>query len=192
MVSISFRHRPLAGIAVLGFMLAVAGCQSGDGAANLGVDAGADKSQEQITVSELRAYCPRVNLREGTAFYTTYAKGGDGDPQKVTYQAAITDVTRNCTSSGGMMTINVAAAGRVISGPAGAPGTITMPIRVAVLRGTEVIYSQLHKYQVTVGSEATQFVFNDPNVAIPVPDPGTVKVFVGYDDAPASKKGGNG
>jgi hypothetical protein len=84
------------------------------------------------------------------------------------------------------MTITAAAAGRVITGPAGTPGTITMPIRVVVVKGDSVLYSQLHKYQVAVGdgAGATQFVFNDPNVVIPIPEPGTAQVFVGYDEGP--------
>ncbi|MGO4836962.1 hypothetical protein AB4144_32425, partial [Rhizobiaceae sp. 2RAB30] len=61
----------------------------------------------------------------------SYAKGGQDDPTKLAYQAAMTDVTRSCTRANGMMTINVAAAGKIITGPAGAPGAVTMPIRIA-------------------------------------------------------------
>ncbi len=43
----------------------------------------------------------------------------------------------------GMMLINVAAAGKIITGPAGAPGAVTMPIRIVVVRGDEVLYSKL-------------------------------------------------
>jgi hypothetical protein len=84
-----------------------------------------------------------------------------------------------------MMTINVAAAGRVVPGPAGAPGAVKLPIRVAVVRGEEVLYSQLHDYQVAVDSSgAAQFVFNDPNVTIPIPPDQAVRVFAGFDEGP--------
>lgn len=177
--------RVLSGFVLAGFILAAAGCQSSDSVLNVGADAPPPPS-DKVLESELRAYCPPIVLREGTAFFRTYAKGAKDDPAKLIYQASISDVTRSCSRSAGTMTINTAAAGRVIIGPAGAPGTITMPIRVVVVKGESVLYSQLHKYQVAVaaGSGATQFVFNDPNVVIPVPEPGTIQIFVGYDEGP--------
>jgi hypothetical protein len=186
------RYRPFAGILVAGFMLAVAGCQSGDSPNSLGLGLDGSKDSDlqrpKVTEASLRIYCPAVTLREGTAFLNSYAKGGDGDPAKLAYQASISDVTRSCTEVGGMTTINVAVAGRVVPGPVGAPGTITMPIRVVVVRGSDVLYSQLHKYQVAVGAAATQFLFNDPNVVIPTPEQGgTVQVFAGYDEGPPKK-----
>jgi hypothetical protein len=178
--------RFIKGFALTGFILAAAGCQSG-GSGNLNVGGGNKAAGEtKVLESELRAYCPRVTLREGTAYFNTYAKGGQDDPTKVLYQASITDVTRTCSNAGGTMTMNVAVAGKVVPGPAGAPGNVTMPIRVAVVRGDEVLYSQLHKYQVAVGdaSAATQFVFNDTSVSFPTPQQADVQVFAGYDEGP--------
>ena len=61
-----------------------------------------------------------------------------------------------------------------------------MPIRVAVIRGDEVLYSQLHDYEVAINSVtgATQFVFSDPNVSIPAPTAANLLVFAGYDEGP--------
>ena len=140
----------------------------------------------KILQSELRAYCPGVTVRQGTAAYTSYAKGGDGDSSKVVYQASISDATRSCTRADGTMTIKVAAAGRIVPGPLAKAGTVTVPIRVAVTLGDEVLYSQLHKYQVEVSDTktATQFVFSDPNVNIPIPPDRQGRVYVGYDEGP--------
>jgi hypothetical protein len=65
-----------------------------------------------------------------------------------------------------------------------------MPIRVAVVRGDEVLYSQLHKHQVAVGdaSAATQFLFNDTSVSFPTPQGQDVQVFAGYDEGPPKKQ----
>jgi len=168
--------------------LALAGCQSNDTAGALGLG-GSGQQQEKITPEELRAFCPRVTLRDGTAYFNTYEKGGQDDPNKVIYQASISDVTRACTYGPGTMTINVAVAGRVVNGPVGKPGTITMPIRVAVMRGEEVLYSQIHQYQVNVAATgATQFVFNDPNVSIAATNDRNVQIFAGYDEGPPKKK----
>lgn len=162
-------------------MIAVAGCQSSDN--------GGKVAQPKVLESELSAYCPRVMLREGTAYFNTYAKGGQDDPSKLVYQASIADVTRSCSRADGMLTLNVAIAGKVVPGPVGAPGNITMPIRVAVVRGEEVLYTTLHKFQVAVSdtSAATQFVVNDPNVTFPIPTEANIQVFAGYDEGPPAK-----
>lgn len=183
--------RFLTAIAGAGFILGVAGCQSGDGGniLNLG---GKDKKPEdnsnKVLASDLLGYCPKVTLKQDTGFFNKYAKGGEDDPAKLLYQASIGDVTRSCTTSGGILSMNIGVAGRVVPGPAGSPGTVNMPIRIAVIRGSEVLYSQLHDYQVTVGGEAAQFVFNDPNVSVPLPAERSLQVFAGFDAGPPKKK----
>lgn len=169
---------------VCGLALLLAACQSGDSAAVL--DPGAQPAPETIDAAELRAYCPPVRLREGTAYYNTYAPNAQGDASRIVYQASITDVTRSCTYEDGTVRMNVAVAGRIVPGPAGATGTIRMPIRVVVLRGSEVVYSQLHDHPVQVADTAgaTQFLFNDTGVVLSAPDQRNLLVFAGYDEGP--------
>ena len=184
--------RFLAGFALAGFMLAAAGCQSGDAGGVLGL--GGKKQEKQpddgkILASELLAYCPKVTLKEDTGYINKYVKGGEDDPAKLSYQASISQVTRSCSRAGGMLTMNVAVAGRVVPGPAGVSGAVTLPIRVVVLHGEEVQYSQLHTYQVAAGGgQVQQFVFNDPAVTIPNPTDQGIQVFAGFDAGPPKKK----
>lgn len=184
-----FRSSYIGSFAVSGFILFAAGCQSSDTAGVLNLGGGAAEKR-QITQEELLAFCPAVSLREGTAIYYHYAKGGQDDATKLAYQASISDATRACTYNGGMTTINVALAGRVVPGPVAQAGTINMPIRVVVKRGEEILYDQLHKYPVAIaaGAAATQFVFNDPNVTIPTPPDRNIRVFAGFEESPAAKK----
>jgi hypothetical protein len=53
-----------------------------------------------------------------------------------------------------------------------------------VVRGEEVLYSRLHQYQTSIAalSPATQFVFKDPDVSIPVPTARNIEIFVGFDE----------
>ena len=184
--------RFLTGFALAVFMIAAAGCQSGDAGGVLGL--GGNKQEKQpeegkILASELLAYCPRVTLKEDTGYINKYAKGGEDDPAKLTYQASISEVTRSCSRAGGMLTMNVAVAGRVVPGPAGAPGAVTLPIRIVVTHGEEVQYSQLHNYQVAAGGgQVQQFVFSDPAVTIPNPTDQGIQVFAGFDAGPPKKK----
>lgn len=211
MVFGSFNARFFAGMAMSGLILAAAGCQSSDkGILGVGGDKQANAADGRVKLSDLTAYCPMITLRSGTAYFNTYAKAGkkvkkapdadapddmgaDGEQDNsadIVYQAAISDVTRDCSRSGGMLTMNVGVAGKVVPGPKGTTGAITMPIRVAVVHGSEVLYSQLHQYKVEVRdmSAATQFMFNDPNITIPEPTDKGYQIFVGYDEGPPAKK----
>ena len=205
MLFCSSNSRFFAGSALVGLILAVAGCQSSDGVLGLGdnkaVKPATSTDTGKVTASSLRAYCPNVTLRDGTAYYNTYGRGGrkaasddSGDPltqddqnnsSNIIYQAAITNVTRDCTHASGTMTMNVAVAGKVVPGPLAKPGTITMPIRIVVMRGSEVLYSNLQQYKVQVSdmSAATQFVYNDANISVPEPETSNYQVFAGYDEA---------
>lgn len=177
--------RLLSGLAASGLLLVLAGCQSGSM-----FGGGEEKPVEKVLASELLGYCPKVNLREGTSVLDTYAKGGDGDPAKLIYQASISDVTRSCKRAGGMLDITVGVAGRVVPGPAAPPGEVTLPVRIVASRGDEVLYSQLNQNTVALGdaSVAVQFVFNDPNVSIPDPTTQDISIYAGFDAGPAKKK----
>ncbi|WP_026059940.1 hypothetical protein [Pseudaminobacter salicylatoxidans] len=180
----SIDSRVVVGLALSSLMIIVAGCQSSGGGAD-------SAAKPKVAESELRAYCPNVTLREGTAFFSTYAKGGQDDASKLVYQASIAQVTRACSRADGMLTLNVAIAGKVVPGPEGAPGKMTMPIRVVAVQGMDqkVLYSKLHKFEVTVSdtSTATQFVFNDPAVTFPIPAEQNVQLYAGFDEGPPAK-----
>lgn len=184
------RYLPPTGLAAA--MIALAGCQAGGegGLFNLGGARQQAAEQERIDQSELLAYCPKVTLRQGTAYFNTYAKAPPGEPQedrsRIIYQASIGEVTRTCNYGGGQLSMTVAVAGRVVPGPKAQTGSITLPLRVAVMRGSEVLYSKLHKYPVTISSVAgaSQYVFSDPAVTVPAPTAANLQVYVGFDEGP--------
>ncbi len=185
-------RRSLPGLLLSGFLLTVAGCQSSGNSANQTASGGpaAPAAEGKVKESDLQGYCPRVTLRDGTAYVNMYAKGGQDDPNKLLYQAAITDVTRSCTHDNGMLNITVAVAGKIVPGPAGSPTTITLPIRIVAVQGEGVAYTQLHKHPVTMGdmSSATQFVFNDPNLSLTETGKKDIQLFAGFDEGPPKKK----
>lgn len=180
-------------VAVLAACAALAACNAGGAGSALDLNGAKVEAVPagKVLQSELTGFCPQVTLREGTAFFTTYEKGGEGDPARAIYQASITETTRGCTRPNGMVAMNIAVAGRVVPGPKASGETVSMPIRVAITEGDAVLYSQLHQFQVTIvpGQAATQFVFNDPNPSIPQASAKAVTVFVGFDEgAPKAKK----
>ena len=184
------------GLVVL--VAAMAGCQSGGGFPGLGLGSNDEKEagkkpDDRISQVDLRAYCPRVRLRQGTAFHNTYQRvrgEEERNPDNIVYQASISDVTRSCRYENGLLNMNIAVAGRVVPGPKAETGAITMPIRIAVVRGEEVLYSELHRHRAVIDGAvgATQFVFNDPDVSLPVPAAANLLVFAGYDEGPPERR----
>ena len=177
---LSLRFTRLGGAALLGLL--VAGCSTS------GSQQGAVSTtgEQRVTQADLQAYCPRISLREGTSFFSTYEKGGNGDSSRVVYQASISDVTRDCRRDNGTLTITVAAAGRVVPGPKFRNGTINMPIRVVVMEGDKVISTKLHKQAVAMNNSqsATQFLFAGTPVSVPEASSRQVQIFIGFDEGP--------
>ncbi len=164
----------------------LAACQSSTDGLDVSQSKTDNSDLEKVTFEELRGYCPKVRLRDGTAYFNTYE--GEETSQNVRYQAAITDVSRQCKYENGRLAMTVAVAGRVLLGPKGSSGTIQLPIRVAALKGDTVVYSDIKPYSVEVNTAgATQFIYTDPNIAVDQPDARNIVIFAGFDEGP--KKG---
>ena len=185
----NMRHflRGLGAVGIAAFLVACQSTNQKDGSAiDLGLGDDTKPEPETITDVELRAFCPRVILREGTAYFNTFTKGNENNPDELIYQANLGDVTRTCTFGGGIMNINVTAAGRIVSGPQGRSGSINMPIRVAVVDKSGVLFSELRKMNVAINSGvgAQQFLFQDSQISIPQPKDRGVQIFLGFDEGP--------
>lgn len=176
-------RRFVAGALLAGLAGVVAGCQSGNPLGVLNVGSAPPPNEDQIAIEELRAFCPTVALRDASATMTSYERGGDNDPARIVYRAALSEGTRSCNFSTALMGMNVAVAGRIVPGPRGTTGTVTLPIRVTVIDRSSTVYSQLHNFQVQVADTAgaTQFIFSDNAVQFPVPRSRNVQVFVGFE-----------
>lgn len=146
-----------------------------------------DRPRLANTRTALTDYCPTVQIRAGTESFRILPRGEDPETSdKVRYQASITTAARECNYVGQNLQMRVGVKGRVITGPAGGPGNITMPIRIAVTEGTETIYSKLYRQAETIspGQSSTQFSFVDEQVVIPAPKNPNVRVYIGFDEGP--------
>src|SRR5258707_8935023 len=79
--------------------------------------------------------CPDVKVRAGASTYAVAAPGKQPVGSDMRYQATITRTARDCNINAGQITARVGIQGRVIVGPAGAPTTVEIPLRVAVVQG---------------------------------------------------------
>ncbi len=135
---------------------------------------------------------PSVSVRTGAATLMIGSKPGEGEPSALDlrYQATIVRTARECRVSAGIMTMKVGIEGRVITGPAGGPGTVDVPLRIAVVQegvNPKTITSKFARVQVTVASAVDRVPFThiDPELSFPMPQPSadidSYVVYVGFD-----------
>ncbi|HXW24786.1 MAG TPA: hypothetical protein VEK73_08580 [Xanthobacteraceae bacterium] len=135
--------------------------------------------------------CPGIDIREGASTLAVNAPGADPNATNVRYQATIAQTARECAIAGPTMTIKVGIQGRIILGPAGSPGPVEVPMRLALVReGIEprTIWTKLYRVPVTVppGEGNVPFVQVEENMSFPVPKRSELEayvVYVGFDSS---------
>lgn len=78
--------------------------------------------------------CPAVSIRPGASTYQVAAPGKQPIGNDLRYQATITRTARDCNLNAGQISVRIGIQGRVIAGPAGAPASVDVPLRVAVVQ----------------------------------------------------------
>ena len=145
--------------------------------------------------------CPPVTVRAGASTYAVAAPGKQPVGNDLRFQATISKMARECSVNGGVITARIGIQGRVIAGPAGAPSSVQVPIRVAVVQGGVSEKTIATKaYQTTVnmtegGSEPFTLVAEDLTYPAPPGAVGDSYIFyIGFDpqalkpERPAPKK----
>src|SRR3954462_12404067 len=128
--------------------------------------------------------CPPVTVRAGASTYAVAAPGKQPVGNDLRFQATISKMARECSVNGGVITARIGIQGRVIAGPAGAPSSVQVPLRVAVVQGgvpEKTIATKAYQTTVTMtegGSEPFTLVAED--LVYPVPAPGTSDNYVFY------------
>ena len=145
--------------------------------------------------------CPPVTVRAGAATYAVAAPGKQPVGNDLRFQGTISKMARECSVNGGVITARIGIQGRVIAGPAGAPSSVQVPLRVAVVQGGVSEKTIATKaYQTTVsmtenGSEPFTMVVEDLAYPAPTAAAGDTYIFyIGFDpqslkpERPAPKK----
>ena len=77
--------------------------------------------------------CPSVEIRQGASTYSQSVEDNGSTALSLRYQANFVRFARECVQRGGNVTLKVGIEGRLILGPAGTPGEVTLPVRLAVV-----------------------------------------------------------
>jgi hypothetical protein len=144
--------------------------------------------------------CPPVAIRAGASTYAVAAPGKQAVGNDVRFQATITRTARECVQQGTEITAHIGIQGRVIAGPSGAPASIEIPMRVAVVQGgvgEKVIATKAYRTTVTMTSEegSEPFTLVADDLVYPVPpvnDADKYIFYIGFDPqalAPEPKPG---
>jgi hypothetical protein len=140
--------------------------------------------------------CPGVEVRNGAATLSIAAAGVEAGPMTTRYQVTIGDTARECAPLGGVMTMKVGVQGRVLLGPAGAPGQVDIPLRIAVVQegvNPKTIVSKFYRVpvQVAPGQTSVPYTQVEQDLTFPMPPPAVLEayvVYVGFDPNSAPAK----
>ena len=186
-------------LALMALALALGGCGSTEllKSSPLDLFSSSSKSTNDAAAGEGTASaddveCPGVQVRTGAATLMIGSKPGAGEPSAldVRYQGSILRTARECHVNAGMMTMKVGIEGRVITGPAGAPGTVDIPLRIAVVQegiNPKAVVSKFAHETVTVNNtiDRVTFAHVESDIAYPLPQPlgliDSYVVYVGFD-----------
>jgi hypothetical protein len=142
--------------------------------------------------------CPGVEIRQGASTFQQSGADNGSTALSLRYQANFIRFARECALRGGNVVMKVGIEGRVILGPAGAPGALSLPVRLAVVKeGLEpkVIWTKFAMVPVAMppGQPNVLFTHIEEEVSFPNPpgsDLDAYVVYVGFDpdSAEAEKK----
>jgi hypothetical protein len=147
-----------------------------------------DGSPAQGGVIEVAHGCPRFAPWPRDNYVSIYEQGRTGDGLAIMHRGEITKTARECQIEPGRVTVKYGFSGRILLGPRGKPGPITLPVNVFVTDAKrEKIVSDKMTVDTTVAVENPIGYFSAVRtVTFEVPEgsrPGEYEVFVGFDRA---------
>lgn len=200
--------RASTGAAALAVLLALSGCSgaggyvgslfgsgsssqpvaSGQAAGQAAGQATAQTVAQPLSGQPRELVCPYVDVREGAAAHRVYA----GQPSNATvrYQFSMGDIARECRVAGNQLILKIGVEGRVLLGPAGAPGSFTVPVTIAVRDEATKQFVANRSYKVPAnvpqGGANTSFAVVADEISVPLKSLAgndDYQVFVGFDGA---------
>jgi hypothetical protein len=147
-------------------------------------EAPAEDAQTVPPEGENDLTCPPVSIRAGASTYAVAAPGKQPVGNDLRYQATITRTARQCTKIGDQITARIGIQGRVIAGPAGAPSSVAIPLRVAVVQGgvtEKTIATKAYQTTVSMSEDSSEpFALVAEDLVYPVPPGATADSYIFY------------
>lgn len=130
--------------------------------------------------------CPRFGVWPRDHHVTIYETGRAGDGLGVMHRGEITQTARECHMEGNRVTVKYGFSGRVLLGPRGKTGTVSLPVNIIVTDAKrEKIQADKGNVDVSISLDKPIGYFSAvKTVSFPVPEgtrPGEFEIFVGFD-----------
>jgi hypothetical protein len=154
------------------------------------------KEPQQVTGSQIAQDCPGIDIRQGastlkvgTTGTVTGSESDDNGAMALKYQGTFVRAARECALVAGQLVMKIGVEGRIIVGPAGGPGQIVVPLRIAVVqettKGTKPIVTKFIQIPVTIASsnDNPTFTHVEEGLSFPMPprDLDDYVVYIGFD-----------
>ena len=144
-----------------------------------------EKSTPAQVAQDAQLTCPPVSIRAGASTLPVGLPGKPAAGNDLRYQMTITRTARDCNLTGNQITARVGIEGRIIVGPAGAPPTVDIPLRVAIVQEgiqDKVIFTKAYRTSLSMADNADSAVYNfvAEDVIYPVPQGGAGDSYVFY------------
>ena len=148
-----------------------------------------DKAPQPVAGAPPDIECPYIEIRQG-ASTLTIGGGGDNTAMSLKYQGTFVRAARQCSVAAGQMIMKVGVEGRIILGPAGGPGQVDVPLRIAVVdqapAGMKPIVTKLIHIPVAIQSATDNptFAHVEDGLTFPMPSAAVLEhyiVYIGFD-----------
>ena len=128
--------------------------------------------------------CPSVSIRSGASTYAVGLPGKEAVGNDLRYQATIVRTARDCNLNAGQITARIGIQGRVIAGPAGAPPSVDVPLRVAVVQSgiqEKTVFTKVYRMTVAMSADnSVPFNIVAEDIVYPVPTAAVSDSYVFY------------
>ena len=128
--------------------------------------------------------CPAVKIRAGASTYGVAPPGKQPVASELNYQATITRTARDCRRvTGGQVAVRIGVQGRVIAGPAGAPASVEVPLRMAIVQtgvNERVLTTKVYRTTVAMAEGGGSFSVVSEDLSFNMPASLTSDSYVFY------------
>jgi hypothetical protein len=130
--------------------------------------------------------CPNVDISSANRTITFNAPGAAADSLSVMQRGEITNTARECNPSSSGLAVKYGFSGRVLLGPKGKAGSITLPAVVTVVDGVKsTVKTEKVRVVVNIPAGADTGYFSEVReISLPMSpgvSPKTYRIYVGFD-----------
>lgn len=152
----------------------------------IGADQTGQVGTSSLTTASLGGGCPSLSVASSDKTITFNAPGELADNLSVMHRGEITKTARECGQSASGLAVKYGFSGRVLLGPKGKPGSITLPAQVTVVDASKAtLKTEKIRVVVNVPAGSTAGYFSEVReIDLPIPpgaSPKAYRIYVGFD-----------